>query len=74
MRGSIRFLLFVALSAAFLSNDPPAAQAPPADQMAQGAAVFKKVCSSCHGEGGTGGRAFALVDNRRLRALPRTEI
>ena len=73
MRGSIRFLIFVALSV-FVSADPPAAQAPQADQMAQGAAVFNKVCSSCHGEGGTGGRASSLVDNRRLRALPRAEI
>ena len=39
-----------------------------------GAAVFQKVCSSCHGDGGAGGRAASLVDNRRLRALPRAEI
>ena len=40
----------------------------------QVAVVFQKVCSSCHGDRGAGGRASALVDNRRLRALPRTEI
>lgn len=45
-----------------------------ADQMAHGAAVFAKVCSSCHGEGGAGGRASALRDNRRLRAMPQSEV
>jgi PQQ-dependent dehydrogenase (methanol/ethanol family) len=70
---AIRFVIFVALSV-LLSMDPPAAQAPSTDRMTQGAAVFQKVCSSCHGAGGTGGRAASLVDNRRLRALPPTEI
>src|SRR5690349_4085449 len=70
---AIRFVIFVALSVLLLM-DPPAAQAPSTDRMTQGAAVFQKVCSSCHGAGGTGGRAASLVDNRRLRALPPTEI
>ena len=73
MRAPIRFLFFVALSV-LVSMDPPSAQAPSPDQMAQGAAVFQKVCSSCHGAGGMGGRAASLVDNRRLRALPPAEI
>ena len=73
MRAAIRLLSFVAVSV-LLSMEPPAAQAPAADQMAAGAAVFQKVCSSCHGAGGTGGRASALVDNRRLRALSPGEI
>ena len=66
MRTPIRFLLFVAVSV-LVSIDPPSAQAPSPDQMTQGAAVFQKVCSSCHGAGGAGGRAASLVDNR-LRA------
>jgi PQQ-dependent dehydrogenase (methanol/ethanol family) len=73
MRARVRPLLLVTLSV-LVSIDPPAAQAPPAGQMAQGAAVFQKVCSSCHGDGGMGGRASSLVENRRLRALPTTEI
>jgi PQQ-dependent dehydrogenase (methanol/ethanol family) len=73
MRAGLRVLFFVALSV-LVSIDPPAAQAPPGDQMAAGAAVFQRVCSSCHGDGGTGGRASSLVDNRRLRALPSAEI
>ena len=73
MRAPIRFLFFVALSV-LVSMDPPSAQAPSPDQMTQGAAVFQKVCSSCHGAGGTGGRAASLVDNRRLRALSPAEI
>ena len=75
MRTPIRFLFFVALSV-LVSIDPPSAQAqaPSPDQMTQGAAVFQKVCSSCHGAGGAGGRAAALVDNRRLRALSPAEI
>src|SRR5688500_13839710 len=73
MRAQVGFVFFLGLSV-ILSIGPPAAQAPPADHMAAGAVVFQKVCSSCHGEGGAGGRAAALVDNRRLRALPRTEI
>ena len=73
MRAPIRFLFFVALSV-LVSMDPPSAQAPSPDQMTQGAAVFQKVCSSCHGAGGAGGRAASLVDNRRLRALSPAEI
>jgi PQQ-dependent dehydrogenase (methanol/ethanol family) len=73
MRARASFLCFVALSIV-LSIDPPSAQAPSSDRMAEGAAVFKKVCSSCHGDGGTGGRASSLVDNRRLRALSAAEI
>ncbi|MEO5742850.1 MAG: PQQ-binding-like beta-propeller repeat protein [Vicinamibacterales bacterium] len=73
MWAQIGYLFFVALSV-LLSLEPPAAQAPPAGQMAEGAAVFQKVCSSCHGNGGAGGRAVSLVDNRRLRALPRAEL
>ena len=73
MRARIRFLFFVALSV-LLPFDPPSAQAPSAEQMTQGTAVFQKVCSSCHGDGGAGGRASSLVDNRRLRALPPEEI
>ena len=73
MRGTIGSVLFVALSV-LLSMEPPAAQAPSADQMAAGAAVFQKVCSSCHGDGGAGGRASSLLDNRRLRALSGAEI
>ncbi len=73
MRAQARVLFFVCVSA-IVSLDPPAAQGPPAGQMAQGAAVFQKVCSSCHGDAGAGGRASALVDNRRLRALPVAEI
>src|SRR5688572_15143892 len=52
----------------------PSAQAPLDSRMAQGAAVVQKSCSSCHGEGGAGGRAGALVDNRRLRALSGAEV
>jgi mono/diheme cytochrome c family protein len=73
MRARTGILFFLALTV-LLSTDPPAAQSPAADQMAQGAAVFQRACSSCHGDGGAGGRASALVDNRRLRALPRAEI
>jgi PQQ-dependent dehydrogenase (methanol/ethanol family) len=73
MRGAVGVSSVVALSV-LLTIDPPAAQAPPAEQTLQGAAVFKKVCSSCHGDGGAGGRASALVDNRRLRALSSAEI
>ena len=73
MRARVPFLSLVILSV-LLSIDPPAAQAPPAGQMAEGAAVFQKVCSSCHGDRGAGGRALSLVDNRRLRALSRAEI
>ena len=73
MRAPIRFLFFVALSV-LLSMSPPSAQAPSPDQMTHGAAVFQKVCSSCHGDGGAGGRAASLVDNRRLRALPPAEV
>ena len=73
MRAQICFLVFVGISIV-LSNDPPTAQAPAADPLNAGAAVFQKVCSSCHGAGGTGGRASALVDNRRLRALSRAEV
>ena len=36
-----------------------------ADPLAHGTAVFNKVCASCHGQSGTGGRASALTDNRR---------
>lgn len=72
MRGPLGLLFFVALSM-LLSNDPPAAQAP-AGQMAQGATVFQKSCSSCHGAGGAGGRAVSLIDNRRLRALSPGEV
>src|SRR5688500_10034768 len=73
MRARVGFLCFLGLSIV-VSIGPPAAQAPPADHMAAGAVVFQKVCSSCHGDRGAGGRASALVDNRRLRALPRIEI
>jgi PQQ-dependent dehydrogenase (methanol/ethanol family) len=73
MRARAGLLCCVALSVV-LSVDPPAAQAPSADRMAAGAAVFQKVCSSCHGDGGAGGRASSLIDNRRLRALSRGEI
>ena len=73
MRAPIRFLFVVALSV-LVSMDPSSAQAPSPDQMTQGAAVFQKVCSSCHGAGGMGGRAASLVDNRRLRALAPAEI
>jgi PQQ-dependent dehydrogenase (methanol/ethanol family) len=73
MRASVPFLSLVSLSV-FLSIHPPAAQEPPAGQVAEGAAVFQRVCSSCHGDRGAGGRASALVQNRRLRALPRAEI
>ena len=73
MRASIGFLFFVGVSIV-IAIAPPAAQAPPAEPMAAGAAVFQKFCSSCHGERGAGGRAVSLVDNRRLRALPRSEI
>jgi PQQ-dependent dehydrogenase (methanol/ethanol family) len=66
--------LFCAALAVLLSIKPPAAQAPAAGQLDHGAAVFQKVCSSCHGDRGAGGRATPLVDNRRLRALPRSEI
>jgi PQQ-dependent dehydrogenase (methanol/ethanol family) len=58
-----------------LWTKPPAAQTPgAADQMVHGAAVFAKLCSSCHGEGGAGGRASALRDNRRLRAMSSSEV
>src|SRR5688500_10353892 len=66
-----RGVFFVAVSA-LLAIEPPAAQTP--DPIADGAAVFQKVCSSCHGNRGAGGRASSLVDNRRLRALARPEI
>ena len=66
-------MLLVTLSV-LLSIDPPAAQSPSPDQMATGAAVFQRVCSSCHGDGGAGGRAASLIDNRRLRALSRAEV
>ena len=73
MRARIGLMFFVAW-AVCSSIEPPAAQTPSNDAMAQGAAVFQRVCSSCHGERGAGGRATALVDNRRLRALSRAEI
>lgn len=81
MRARIWFPFVVALWA-LLSIDPPAAQSPPAprlrsgqaDPMAEGAAVFQRVCSSCHGDAGAGGRASSLIDNRRLRARSRAEI
>lgn len=80
MRARIWFP-FIALWA-LLPIDRLAAQAPAAprprsgqaDQMTQGAAVFQKLCSSCHGDEGAGGRASSLVDNRRLRARSRSEI
>src|SRR5687768_9444002 len=84
MRTQIHVLFFAAISAA-ASIDPAcvmsgfsrtarAAQIPVTGQMAEGAEVFQRVCSSCHGDRGAGGRASALVDNRRLRALSRAEI
>ena len=57
-----------------LSRTVRARQQAPADSIAHGAAVFTKVCASCHGQGAAGGRAGALIDNRRLRAQSPAEI
>ena len=67
-------LLCCFVIAALAALDRPAAQTPLDSRMTQGAAVFQKSCSSCHGDGGAGGRAGALVDNRRLRALSGAEV
>ena len=66
----MRAATLIATLLVLLPVNPPAAQTSQAD----GAAVFQKVCSSCHGDGGAGGRAASLIDNRRLRALSRAEI
>ena len=39
-----------------------------------GSLVFEKMCASCHGAGAAGGRASALTNNRRLRAMTQAEI
>ena len=36
--------------------------------------MFDRLCASCHGGVGTGGRAPAVVDNRRLRAIADAEL
>src|SRR6266850_8568089 len=56
------------------AQQPPAAEPVAADGVAHGSAVFDKLCASCHGGGGAGGRAPALVDNRRLRAIADAEL
>jgi mono/diheme cytochrome c family protein len=58
------------------ASHQPAPQAEPAsaDAIAHGTAVFGRLCASCHGGGGAGGRAPALLDNRRLRAMPEAEL
>ena len=68
MRARVPFLSLVILSV-LLSIDPPAAQAPPAGQMAEGAAVFQKVCSSCHGDRGAGCRALSAHRHRACSPL-----
>jgi PQQ-dependent dehydrogenase (methanol/ethanol family) len=45
-----------------------------ANPIPQGAAVFAKLCASCHGEDGAGARASALRDNRRLGSMSASEI
>ena len=50
-------------------------QPPPAsDPIARGADLFAKSCSTCHGQGGAGGRASALAGNRRTQSLTDAEI
>jgi len=56
------------------AQQPPALERVAADAVAHGTAVFGKLCASCHGGGGAGGRAPALVDNRRLRAIADAEL
>ena len=51
-----------------------AAQLPASGDAASGAQVFANSCSSCHGQGGGGGRAVALADSRRIRAMTDAEI
>ena len=49
-------------------------QQPAANPVARGADLFAKSCSSCHGQGGAGGRASALADSRRIQSLADGEI
>jgi PQQ-dependent dehydrogenase (methanol/ethanol family) len=44
------------------------------NQPTDGALVFDRLCASCHGQRGAGGRASALVENRRVRAMSGPEI
>jgi PQQ-dependent dehydrogenase (methanol/ethanol family) len=64
-----------ALSVRFDARQAPTPQSQtPVDRVAHGTAVYEKVCASCHGAGAMGGRAVALINNRRLRAMSRDEI
>ncbi len=79
MKSGLGILLLLSVGSVYvvsgLSQTVTIAQAPNlSDQTAHGAAVFAKLCSSCHGEGGAGGRATALRDNRRLRAMSSLEV
>lgn len=65
-------VVFSGAIAATQAQQPPT-QAPD-DAVSRGASVFGKLCASCHGGGGSGGRAPALTENRRLRAMPEQEL
>jgi PQQ-dependent dehydrogenase (methanol/ethanol family) len=68
-------VLAIAGAHAISAQQPPRATAPvPTDAVTHGSAVFGNLCASCHGGGGAGGRAPALLDNRRLRAMPEAEL
>ena len=63
------------LVALALTDTRPGSRPPPAsDLSARGADLFARSCSSCHGEGGAGGRASALAGNRRIQSLTDAEI
>ena len=44
------------------------------ESIARGGELFSRSCSSCHGQGGVGGRAAALTDSRRIQSLTTAEI
>jgi PQQ-dependent dehydrogenase (methanol/ethanol family) len=62
--------LCLATAQARFQNSPT----PSALDQGVGVAIFDKMCASCHGNGAAGGRASALINNRRLRALSFDEI
>jgi PQQ-dependent dehydrogenase (methanol/ethanol family) len=70
----LRCSIFVLPLLLLLTPASPDAQQPVTDQVAHGADVFAKSCSTCHGQAGAGGRALALAENRRIQSLTNAEL
>jgi PQQ-dependent dehydrogenase (methanol/ethanol family) len=67
-------LSYLSGAASLLAKAQVAGVGPRDELNKAGAAVFAASCSSCHGQDGAGGRAVALADNRRIRAMSDPEI